>query len=319
MIDAVAITIQTAAVWIVATILSSILSACLYLKFRRIVTRYRPTTRALVTLCFALISPAVGLAVVLIYLFPEFAQLFILPHCHGTQCGTHTPLISASSVGNSIFLIVISLALCISVVGLTRLLLTGRRRLATLFLLGERVKSKPDHLVLDSDQIFAWCCGLIDQRLVLSKALVHSLDSTQLEAVLAHEQAHADRFDNLRNFAARLASVFWLPSRRQQLLDDLYQDNEECCDAAAVRRLDEVTASPYRPANTATEPRATWSKLKPLCKDAGGHLAIDPPCGKSRTRPFPAYLLLSAAWSLQMIAAVAVSHPIVEIVAALGG
>ena len=109
-----------------------------------------------------------------------------------------------------------------------RLLLNGRRRLATLFLLDERVRSKPDYLILDSDQIFAWCCGFINQRLVLSKALVDRLDAAQLEAVLAHEQAHADRFDNLRNLAARLASVFWLPSRRQKLLEDLHQDNEEC-------------------------------------------------------------------------------------------
>ena len=285
MIDTLTIVLQTAGVWFTATILSSLLSSILYPLFRSIVARCRSSTRSLVTLGFAMITPAVSLATALIYLFPDFAQSLVLPHCHGAECGTHLPLVSAYTVGSVSLLAVASLLSLGLVVGLTRLLLRGRRRLATLFLLSEHGGGVPDHLVVDSDRLFAWCCGLFRKRLVLSSALVDQLDPVQLEAVLAHEQAHADRFDNLRNLTARLASAFWLPSRRQRLIVDLAEDAEACCDVAANARL----------------------------------AATDPADVEAVGRPIAAYVLLTVAWSCQMIAVAAVSHPVVEIVAAFGG
>lgn len=280
MIDILTIALQTAGVWMVAAVLSSLLSSLLYGRFRRTIAPFNSSTRSLVTLGFGMISPAVSLATALVYLFPDFAQMLVLPHCHGLDCGTHVPLVSAYSLGSVFLLAVVSLLILGFIAGLSRALLAGHRHLATLFHLSERAVGVPEHLVVDSDRLFAWCCGLLKQRVVLSSALVDRLDPEQLRVVLAHEQAHADRFDNLRKLAARVVSAFWLPSCRQRLLDDLAHDAEACCDAAA-RGL---------PASTVVA-----------------------------VRPMAAYLFLGAAWSCQMVAVVALSHPIVEIVAALGG
>jgi hypothetical protein len=300
-------------------LLSSLLSSVLYTKFRRFIARGRSSTRSLVTLSFALIAPAVGFATAIVYLFPESAQLLVFPHCHGAECGTHVPLVTVSSLGSIVLLAATSLLLFGLIGGLTRLLVTGRRRLATLFLLGDRIGGAPDHLVVDSDQSFAWCCGLLDQRLVLSSKLVEQLSPVQLQAVLAHEREHASRFDNLRNLTARLASVFWLPSRRRRLIDDLLDDAEECCDAAAWTQIAET--SPLRQAyqKRTSELLGTWSAAKPALKEHGGNAGTEPSCIALVSRPLVAYLVLGAVWTFQLMAVVAVSHPIVEVVSALGG
>ncbi len=52
---------------------------------------------------------------------------------------------------------------------------------------------------------FAFCGGLIQPRIYLSRGLVELLTATELEAVLWHERHHLDRRDPLRYFVADLA------------------------------------------------------------------------------------------------------------------
>ncbi|MFH1833948.1 MAG: M56 family metallopeptidase [bacterium] len=68
-------------------------------------------------------------------------------------------------------------------------------------------------LVLDGPGTFAFTVGLFRPTTVLSTDLIHSLNSQELEAVVAHEGAHAAGRDNLILLAARAVaqSLWFLP------------------------------------------------------------------------------------------------------------
>ncbi|MEQ9451306.1 MAG: M56 family metallopeptidase [Pseudomonadales bacterium] len=303
--------VQVASIWLVATLLSSLLTSLFYSVLRRLVGRFDVFTRAWSTLFLALSAPLVGLSAVLIYFFPAGAQLFVIPHCHAAACDIHAPLFSASSLGSIGLFVVTSLILGACLIGIAGMLRAARRRLSTLFLLARQVPS-PGYMVVESEQLFAWCCGLLRHEVVVSRALLKRLDAAQLQVVLAHEQAHATRFDNLRKLLARLATTFWLPAQRRRLVDDVAADCEACCHAQVAKQL----ADPAQLADVLAivspqpvhEQISTRSVEPSMLTPAGVH-----------TRPVFAYLLLAGLASTQMIAVAAASHPLVEVLAALGG
>lgn len=61
--------------------------------------------------------------------------------------------------------------------------------------------------LVDAPELFAFCYGLRRPRLMVSRALVATLDDHELEAVLRHEAAHMRRWDPLRILVARSLSV----------------------------------------------------------------------------------------------------------------
>jgi hypothetical protein len=71
-------------------------------------------------------------------------------------------------------------------------------------------------MVLDGPGTLACTVGLFRPAIVLSADLIHSLDSRELEAVVAHESAHAAGHDNLILLTARTIarSLWFLPEVR---------------------------------------------------------------------------------------------------------
>ncbi len=82
----------------------------------------------------------------------------------------------------------------------------------------------------------AFTSGWFTPHIYVSRALPSQLCRDELEAVLAHEQAHARRRDPLRQFAWRtLAGVlFWLPAIRR-LAEELADEAEIRADDVAAR------------------------------------------------------------------------------------
>ena len=84
--------------------------------------------------------------------------------------------------------------------------------------------------------VLAFCAGLLKPRIYVSSATIEALDAAELEAVVAHEQHHADKRDPLRVFVAGVASdgLFFAPALRR--LADRYSALAElAADRAAVR------------------------------------------------------------------------------------
>lgn len=71
-------------------------------------------------------------------------------------------------------------------------------------------------IVVAAAEPFAFTCGLLAPRVVLSDTLVRRLDADELGAVLAHESAHVRSHDPLKVLIARtlIAREFYLPALR---------------------------------------------------------------------------------------------------------
>ena len=311
--EALALAPVLAGVLAVAALLSSLLSSLLYRPFRRVLNTFGPRTRAAATLGFALVAPTVVLLALLVHTGPGTAQWLPFDHCHENQCGAHTPLLADDSLG-SIGLVAgaLLMMLCLAA-GVYKALVAGRRQLRTLFNLGDQSQ---DYLIIDSDHLLAWCCGLLNPKVVLSRGLLRTLDADQIRVVLAHERAHVRRRDNLRNVLARWSTCLWLPAPRRQLCADLAADAEVCCDAIAWRSA----PASFRRAveNMAAQPHAGF---------AGRHVHFGTTQTEQRIAlasfqgtqpPVLAYLLVVTVWTLQTLLVGSVVHPVVEIIAATG-
>jgi len=315
-IETVVVTARLAGIFLVATGISSLLSSRLYPAFRRVIAGFRPDTRSLATLCFALIAPGIGFLTVAFYLAPAHAQPLVFQHCHGDLCGSHAPVIAADSFGGLGLLAVSVFIVSGFMAAATRVLFLGRRRLALLFALSRPLQK---HLIVDSDRVFAWCCGLIRQRIVLSSALVGRLNNEQLELILAHERAHAARFDNLRNLTARWVTRFWPRKQGNRLCADLEADGERACDSAAIRAVPDPALFRQVVDVMAAEPVAAHSGAQVRFGSTSAAERLRAASAGDGLHPWLAYLFVAAVWSVQFALVIAVSHPVVEGLAALGG
>ena len=311
MSEAATLLSQLAGVTLVAVLLSSMLSSALYRPVRRLVSAFGPRTRAAATLSYALITPGVALIAIGLNSGSGAAHWPLIEHCHGDQCGNHAPLLAVGSPGHIGLVAGASLLVLGLAMALFKLLVAGRRQLLTLFNLGHR---QDGYIVIDTDSVVAWCCGLLRPEIVLSRGLLQRLDTNQVEVVLAHERAHAARLDNLRHAAVRWSTSLWPAKQRTAVRNDIVADNEACCDAIALRtapgRFEEVV-----------EIMATQSQCTPAAHQAHfsasqADARTEAAGPKGSRHPAQAYLMLAAVWMVQVVLTGAVAHPIIEAIAA---
>lgn len=297
---------QGAGMMLVAMATSSILSAWLYAPFRRAARQLSPASRSLGTLCYALIAPTVVMITAFIQFTPWIAQMPILPHCHDGVCGQHSPLISAQSAGGAALIALAGMLITICLIGATRALLLAQRRLRTLFALSNPSTGQ-DLLIVDTNHLFAWCCGLLRPRIVLSRGLIDTLTEEELQVVLAHEAAHAERLDNLRNLSAQWSTVLWPTAARKRIREDLADDNERACDAAVLSRVRDQGVL-QRVVKLVTRPHASTERL---------HWTSDSVADAAS--PAPTGFALVSLCVLQLVVASAASHALIEVAAQIGG
>jgi Zn-dependent protease with chaperone function len=116
--------------------------------------------------------------------------------------------------------------------------LAARRRfLSSLSVVDEARVAGHEALIVDDSRPQAFCTGLVRPRIYISRGALTMLDSSQLDAVVAHEAHHARRRDPLRIFIARALAeaLFFLPVLRR-LADRYAALAELAADEAAVRR-----------------------------------------------------------------------------------
>jgi len=242
---------------------------------------------------------------------PDVSQWLVFEHCHGSQCGTHAPLLALDSIGSISLMTAASLLLFGLAAGIFKVLIVGRRQLLTLFNLGNQ---QQDYVVIDSDHLLAWCCGLLKPKIVLSRGLLQQFNSDQISVVLAHERAHVARFDNLRNVAARWSTALWPAKLRHQLCADLAADNEACCDAIALRMAPAsfqqvVQRMAKQPQTAAAGHHANFGT-----QQADARIATASSTGTKY--PPLAHMRVTSVWMRQTAMVSVAAHPVVEVIAA---
>lgn len=97
-----------------------------------------------------------------------------------------------------------------------------------------RFDAKLGGWTIAAERPIAATVGMLRPRICVSDGLKDALSAQQLRAVLAHEQAHAGRYDALVKFVVRLAAQLHLPWVRDRLLEELELACEQACDEAAA-------------------------------------------------------------------------------------
>jgi len=224
--------------WFLVFVLGSWLSALIYPALRRILQPCDASRRSLACLILGLIPPAASLLVLVLVMHPDWANLLVPEHCHQGHCDSHAPLFSVSSLGGMSLVATSVMVLCLLLVFCLRNLRSGQDRIAALFRLVSK-KTTPRYEVIESPGLLAWCCGLIQPRVLVSRGLLERLTPAQLEVVLVHEEEHVRRKDNLRHTVLHWVSVFWPAGIRQQIRVNVALDAEESCDNAARRSTED--------------------------------------------------------------------------------
>lgn len=110
----------------------------------------------------------------------------------------------------------------------------GRQTLLTMLRLSRRFGHTDRLRVVDVDQPMAFACGIGSGHVLLSQSLLDQLSPTQLQVVLAHEQAHLEHRDAFWRLMAGMLSGIQLPGTRRRLLRDYELALEQRCDFIAA-------------------------------------------------------------------------------------
>jgi beta-lactamase regulating signal transducer with metallopeptidase domain len=198
-----------------------------------------------------LLPVVAALLVAILGFAPGIGGLVVARHCHaGAGCSPHIPILHTGAA----HAMTLVLGLCLAT-GAGICALFGRLRRSVMFgrtldaiaeypvqrLVGETdgisaIRS-PQFKVINSGGRFAYCAGLLQPRLLVSRELLSVLSAAQLNAVLAHEQAHANRYDNLRRLLTTI-SLWPLPRTWSRAIGaDLALTTEIVCDREAAARV----------------------------------------------------------------------------------
>lgn len=236
MSDSLHLLLESALLWLAAALATSMLTAALYPAFARVVRNDSAATQARQLLAYALIPALAATLLVALALQPEWFSALVPAHCHGDQCAPHRPQQGIGS-GLGLFLATGNAAVILVLLGLLRHRLERQRRQLDALQALSRPAPELDAQIVEHHAPMAWCAGWLRPRVYLTQGLLDVLPETGRNAVIAHEQAHRQRRDNLRAMILRIGSTAWPAHWRRQLWGDFALATEAACDAVAARTI----------------------------------------------------------------------------------
>lgn len=217
--------------------------------------RLDPAQRAGLLFRMALMPFVISCVVTFLSFGPGVGGLTVGNHCHGAaDCLRHIPVFCTSLVHTMLLtagpVLLGAFVIATRLVTLNRSISLNRTlsRIADMHADGPRAQQRCDDAsgpvgpfkVIEVPHLFAYCAGFIRGRLIVSRGLVSALTASELAAVVAHEQAHADRRDNARRILA-IVGLWLVPQRwTRSILRDLALACETVCDREAARRTGSI-------------------------------------------------------------------------------
>jgi len=192
--------------------------------------------RAAGILAYALLPLLVATLVIGLLNQPALIDALLPSHCHSELCGPHKPELANSAGIGAALLSFITVVLTAFAAFVYYVIKKNYQRTVTLDAVSNPANDR-DCRIVDSDEALAWCGGLWQSTIYISRGLIMLLDQRQLQVVLAHEQTHAIRRDNLRKFLLHWITILWPGPVRQRLAVDFSNACEQLCDEAAVRQV----------------------------------------------------------------------------------
>ena len=246
-------------------LLASCCCSLFYAFYCRLQARLSLAHQALSTLCFALIAPLSALLGVVVLSHPAISATVVYAHCHGNNCAAHVPASIMNSLSGAGLGAAITLLAVVSFYMMSKKIHSARAKQLFLDALAAPAAPQPTnhssatqsmlpYKLIESDDLLAWCAGLLFPKVYVSSGLVNKLSRIQLNAVLAHEHGHASRRDNLRKLVLRWSTVLWLPLHKKRIQQHFRAQTEQLSDQYSAH----ITGNPqlvnqvyglFRPAN----------------------------------------------------------------------
>lgn len=223
--------------WLAVFFCASLVGGALYGVFRSVAGMTPAWQRSGLFLGYAVLPALVATAVVTTLYFPGIANLFLPAHCHADDCSPHAPQFAVNAAyGAMSAALAITLILTLFYLPLTQLLRHSRKTaiFGRLSRPARQTDRPHNYRIVENDAVLAWCDGLILPRVFVSRGLLESVDTDELQIVLAHEQAHARRRDNLARLLINWSTRLWPRRQRHALQDDFSIAAEHACDHAAA-------------------------------------------------------------------------------------
>jgi Zn-dependent protease with chaperone function len=228
-------------VWLAVAVGLSVASSFAISFVRRQTQSYAPDARHRALLLLSLAPVTFATAFVLAVMSPSALALAwpSFDHCltdtgHLHLCLAHLP----ESSGSPALLVAVTL---------TATYLAGRAALGgrdlwvasrlTRRLIASATGRRHGTLVLPTSRPLCLLAGMLRPKIVMSQGFLAAVTDAELEAILRHERAHADRYDTLTRLVARVATIFMLRGAREALLAELELAAEQSSDEAGAAVL----------------------------------------------------------------------------------
>ncbi len=225
-------------IWLVLWLALTLMLRAVYPLLRQTLFRLHPAHGSQVLLVLWSAPFVLSLITTLLLLIPMFDGLLIEPHCHG-DCAPHVPTTNASMLAWGGF----GLAIVSTLVLLwhfTEGLWRGVRMRRQFDALSSR---RSGYRLLDASEPAVFTLGWWRPRVYVSQGLLAGCSGDELSVILAHEQAHRRRRDNLRLLLGRVFCLVLPGAWRHRVINDLHLLCEQACDFAAARQYGSVSVA----------------------------------------------------------------------------
>ncbi len=309
--------------WTLITLALSWLLAGIYPLFSRSLSKLNAMRASFFTLLYSLLPLAAASLTLIALSLPNLAFSFVADHCHGALCTPHTLYMTTDTIEGIVFIAFAVTALTSVFVLMINQLLNSRKHLQALASLSEA--GSQSYLLVDSRQRLAWCAGLLKPQVYLSKGLVDTLTAQQMRVIMAHEQMHVLRRDNLRKWFLYWATIAWPTVQKRRVRLNFTNYSECICDFAAAQvnqgKLDlnaviDALVNCYSNAtDTRTKTRASDADFQLQQRIRTFEHELDLQVSNSKKSDID-YLksgfFIAGIWTIAVITAIHFGHPLLE-------
>lgn len=220
-------TLMLFALWIMFGIMLRII----YPLFKLLMTRISAAQGSLLLLLYLSLPLVASGWLVLSMYWPDVARWLVVEHCHSGLCQPHGP-VNELAVWPALIL---GLWIIGRLVSRWRgFYLPARKLLKQLSSLGA---PRSNFIELPEKSVAAFTVGIFQSKVFLSRGLLELCAEQDVQAILAHEQAHQRRFDNLRRIVAGLLVAPLPQPVTRAMMDDHQLLCEQACDDAAAENI----------------------------------------------------------------------------------
>ncbi len=202
-----------------------------YPLFKLLITRISAAQGSLLLLLYLSLPLVASGWLVLSMYWPDVARWLVVEHCHSGLCQPHGP-VNELAVWPALILGVWIFWRLVN--SWRRFYLPARKLLKQLSSLGA---PHSQFLELPESSVAAFTVGVTRSKVFLSRGLLELCSDQDVQTIIAHEQAHQRRFDNLRRIITGLLVAPLPQPLTRAMLDDHQLLCEQACDDAAAENI----------------------------------------------------------------------------------